>query len=70
MQRPLDNFDRYFLTNGTFPAQFENANNFSGTYDSAKNTGKRPKWFPKWNKKSADFTFHVPFFMPILIYKC
>ena len=28
------------------------------------------KWFPKWNKISADFTFHVPFLRPILSYKC
>ena len=28
------------------------------------------KWFPKWNKISADFTFHVQFLGPTLSYKC
>ena len=27
------------------------------------------KWFPKWNKKSADLIFHAPFHKPILSYK-
>ena len=39
--------------------------------DSADQLGNRrvPKWFSKWNEKSADFTFHVPFHRPILSYK-